>query len=280
MIGTSILEIKEKRYFAMKKILFGLNLILIFSVFCPAQDGTGSLKGSASAKGGNSSLQAGTGIEAQLQQTLDVKNARVGDQVVMKVTRSIKQNGRTVVEKGSKLVGRVTEVQQKAKNNAMSKLGVVFDRIQGESLNSPISASIVSFSQVAANTGIDDTFDTGIMGSSSSSGSVSRSSSSNSGGLLGGTTRAVGGVLNSTTNTAANTVGTVTNTTRQTAGTVAGTAGTVANTAGRTINGINISRSAGASAQGGTTLSTQNKNLRLEKGATFQLQVNGSVSKN
>ncbi len=143
----------------MKKILFGLNLILIFSAFCAicaAQEGNGSLKGSASAggKGGNSSLQAGTGIEAQLQQTLDVKNARIGDQVVMKVTRSIKQNGRTVVEKGSKLVGRVTEVQQKTKNNAMSKLGVVFDRIQGESLNLPISASIVSFSQGAASAGL------------------------------------------------------------------------------------------------------------------------------
>ncbi len=111
------------------------------------------------------------------------------------------------------------------------------------------------------------------MGSSSSSGTVSRSSSGSGGGLLGGATGAVGGVVNTT----ANTVGTVANTTRQTAGSAAGT---VANTAGRTINGINISRPAGASAQGGTTLSAQSKNLRLEKGAAFQLQVNGSVSKN
>jgi hypothetical protein len=275
----------------MKRIIFGLNMILALSALCFAQQQDSkkinkTVKGEtgAAATGqtgsGLGGLQAGTSLEAQLEQTLDVKKANVGDQVVMKLTKSVKQNGRTVVEKGSRLFGRVTEVQQKTKENAISRLGVVFDRIQGQNLNLPINASIVSISQTGAGAGAGDTVDTDLMAGSSSSSTISQSSArGGSSGLLGGATGVVGGVANTATSTVGTTAGTVANTTRQTVGTV-NTAGGTTQTLGRTINGINIAPSAGASAQGGTTLSAVNKNLRLEKGAAFQLQVNGSARSN
>lgn len=263
----------------MKKIIFGLNLILILSVFCFAQknknesetvEPTRSEKQTKVKKDKKGTmpknqtiLQSGTNIQAQLQKTLDVKNAEVGDQVVLTINQSIKQDGQVVVPKGSKLIGRVTEVQQKTKNNATSRLGVVFDRLEGKNLSSPISATIVSITQARANTAIGDMAGADVMGSSNSSGTVSRNSG---GGLLGGVGNTVGGVVNTTTNT----VGGVTNT-------VGNTVGGTTQTLGRTVNGIQISQSSNTSANGGTMLSAQNKNLRIEKGATFSLQVNEKV---
>lgn len=263
----------------MKKIIFGLNLVLLLSVFCFAQ----KQKNTPEVVDGNTSktenqnsrkttqnddvlLQSGTSIEAQLQQTLDVKKAAVGDEVVLKTTKTIKQNGEVVVAKGSQLIGRVTEVQQKTKNNAQSKLGVVFDRIEGKNLSAPISATIVSITQANANTGISDTLNSDISGSSSNSGSVSRTNSGGGGGLLGGVSNTVGGVVNTTTGT----VGGVTNTAGQ-------TLGGATQSLGRTLNGIQLSQSSSTTANGATTLSTQNKNLRVEKGVMFQLRLNESV---
>lgn len=261
----------------MKKIIFCLNIVLLLSVFCfaqkqktdPNQTATpqkqNSKKATQNKQNSDVLLQSGTSIEAQLQQTLDVKKASVGDEVILTTTKTIKQNGQTVVQKGSRLIGRVTEVQQKTKGNAQSKLGVIFDRIEGKNLSAPISATIVSITQATANTSVGDTLNSDISGSSTSSGSVSRTNSGG-GGLLGGVTNTVGNAVNTTTNT----VGGVTNTATNT---VSGTTQTL----GRTLNGIQISQSSNASANGSATLSTPNKNLRIEKGVTFQLRLNESV---
>jgi hypothetical protein len=151
---------------------------------------------------------------------------------------------------------------------------MVFDRIEGKNLSAPISASIVSITNAQAAAGVGDTLDTGLSGSTSSSGSVSRGGSSGSGGggLLGGVTNTAGSVAG----TATQTVGGVTNTATQTVGGVTSTAGQAAGsttgTLARTINGIQISQSVSGSAQSSTTLSSPNRNIKLEKGVMFQLQ--------
>jgi hypothetical protein len=76
-------------------------------------------------------------------------------------------------------------------------------------------------------------------------------------------------------------VGSVVNTTTQTVGNVAGTAtNTVGQTAGsavRTVNGLQISSAASGSASSSSTLSAQGKDVHIDKGATFQLRVDGST---
>jgi hypothetical protein len=261
----------------MKKLITGIFLVLLLSVSGFAQrqktspDAEQEIKpakkqtNKKQAPNGGVILRSGTSLEAQLQQTLDVKNASVGDEIVLKTTRAIKQNGQTVVQKGSRLVGRVTEVQQKTKANAGSKLGVIFDRLEGKNLSAPISATIVSITQVGANTSPGGTLDSDITGSSQNSGNVSGNSSGGDG-LLGGVTNTVGGVVKTTTNT----VGGVTNTLGQTLG------GTT-NIPGRTFYGIGLTQSSDVNAAGSTTFSSPNKNLRLEKGVMFQLRLNESV---
>lgn len=260
----------------MKKIVSGLILVLFLSVSGTAQRQKTSpdaepdskpVKQSdkKSAPNGTILLESGTSIEARLEQTLDVKRASVGDEVVLTTTKAIKRNGETVVQKGTRLVGRVTEVQQKTKDNAQSRLGVIFDRLEGKNLSAPISAQIVSITQASVNTTVgDNTLDSGITGSSNSSGGVSRSGAG--GGLLGGVTNTVGSVVSTTTET----VGKVTNTAGRT---VSGTTASL----GQTLNGVRLSQSSSASASGSTTLSTNNKNLRLEKGVTFQLRLSESI---
>lgn len=258
----------------MKKVFFGLSCILLLSVISFAQkqkqepsvsegrnvERSGQDKENGSRSSESGFLQAGTTLEAQLQKTLDVKSAETGDTVVLKVSKEIKQNSEVIIPKGARLIGRVTEVREKTKNNAISKLGVVFDRIEGKNLSAPISATIVSVTQTASSAAVGDVFHSDLSGSASSSGSVSKGNSG--GGLLGGVGSAVGGAVN----TATGAVGTVTNTAGQ-------TLGGASQTLGRAVGGIQISQSAEASANGSTTLSAANKNLRLEKGTTFRLQL-------
>lgn len=250
----------------MKKVILGLSLITAMTGATMAQEANSKASSttrsntSVNKNGGNVALQSGTQIAAQLQNSLDVQKARVGDQVVLKTTSAIKQNGQVVVGKGSRLVGRVTEVQQKAKGNGMSKVGILFDQIESGKMTMPIQATISSITQARAS--VNDTVDADVSGSSTANGSArSQRNSSGSGGLLGGVTNTVGGVVNST----AETVGGVTN--------------SVGQTVGGTLRGIQISQSASATAEGSSILSLQGGNLRLEKGTTFNLRLSESVSK-
>ncbi|HEX8737915.1 MAG TPA: hypothetical protein VF721_21465 [Pyrinomonadaceae bacterium] len=238
----------------MKKVVLGLNLILLLGVFAVAQK----------QKNGDVLVQSGASLEAQLESTLDVKKSKPGDEVVLKTTKAVRQNGQVVIPKGARLIGRVTEVQQKTRQNAMAKLNVVFERIQGKNLDAPLSATIIGITQATANGKVGDSSDADISGRSSSTASVS--SDSSGGGLLGGVGNTVGGVVNTTTQT----VGGVT-------GTAGQTLGGATRTLGRTVNGIQISNSIDASANGSTTLSSGSNNLRLDKGVMFQLRLSQSV---
>jgi hypothetical protein len=233
-------------------------------------DGKASKSAPAAA---DSVLNVGTSLEAQLQNTIDVRKSKVGDEIILKTTKAIKQNGETVVPKGTQLIGRITEVQQKTKENAVSKVGMVFDRIQGKNLDAPISASIVSVATTQVNAAAGDVFATGASGSSS----TSASGSGSGGGLLGGGTSSAGGLLGGVGSTA----GSVLNTTTQTVGNVAGTAtNTVGQTTGsvvRTVNGLQISSTVSGSASSASTISAQGKNVHIDKGATFLLRVDGST---
>ncbi len=252
----------------MKKIILVLSVIFVMDLSGAAQiqqKSTGSSRDQTAVTKQGGSISSATNIEAQLQNSLDVRRARPGDPVVLKTTRAVKQNGQTVVAKGSTLVGHVTEVQQKTKGNASSRLGLVFDRLEGQNMTTPITASIVSIMDVHAAESSADIFDTDIAGSASGSTRASGGTSSGggTGGLLGGVTGTAGSVVNTTTQAAVGVAGTATQ-----------TLGGATQTVGRTLGGIQISQSASGSAQGGTTLSSSDKNIRLEKGMTFQLLLN------
>jgi hypothetical protein len=254
----------------MRRIVLGLGLVFVLSITGLAQksstraSGSATSNTSASKNGKNIDIASGTQITGQLQNSLDVQKAKVGDEVVLKTTSAVKQNGQVVIQKGSRLIGHVTEVQQRAKGQAASKVGVLFDTLAQGGNQIPISAVITSITQARASSSVGDDISSDVSGSSSTTASTR---SSGGGGLLGGVGNTVGGVVNSTTQT----VGGVTNTVGQ-------TVGNTTQTVGGTLRGIQISQSTDASASGGSTLSLNGGNLRLDKGTTFNLSLSESAS--
>ena len=258
----------------MNKIFWIAAFIISTCVFCFGQK-AGSVANNSESADKNVALAADAMVQATLQSTIDAKNAKVGDTVLLKTTKAVKQNGETVIAKGSSLIGRITEVSRRSKDNATSKIGMIIDRVEGKSLTAPISASIVSITDLRSTANVGDTLMTDTSGSSRT---TTTSGGSSGGGLLGGG----GGLLGGVGSTVGSTVGTVVNTSAQTVGGVTNTAGqtlgTATGTLGRTINGLQISNSASGSANGSTTLSSGDRNVRLEKGVTFNLLIDSQLN--
>ena len=99
-------------------------------------------------------IESGTKIEAELESALDARTAKPGDVVMARVTKDVKQEGRKVVKKGDRLMGRVTDVKagsdSSAKGDAGSQMAVTFDRlVQGET-TSQLNAVVTSVLSVPA----------------------------------------------------------------------------------------------------------------------------------
>jgi hypothetical protein len=254
----------------MKK-LFSTVITIIFCALISLAQGQntrtsveGNSKTSVSKNPKEVQLESGTQVLAQLQSTLDVRKVKEGDEVLLKTTKDIKSNGEVVVKKGATILGHVTQAQQKSKDKDQSSLSLVFDKLENGALIMPLNATISSVTQAATHAQLDDSM-LGVGGSTSSSGGAT-TRSQGSGGLLGGVTNTVGGVVNTTTQTVGGVVNTTTDTVGRTTGTV-----------GNTLNGLQISQAANATAEGGSTLSLAGNNLRLEKGTSFLLLLNSEA---
>jgi len=262
----------------MRKIFFAILLMIAVSGIIVGQKAntSGSASTSAQKQGRQIDLLAETQLAAQLQSALDARHAKVGDRVILKTTEAIKQNGKVVVPRGAQLIGRVTDVQQQTKETGESHIGLLIDRLRSDSMEMPITASILSITQArsrpqANNSSIDsDVMDQ----SSASTRSSSPSRNSNGGGLLGGVGNTVGGVVNTTTGTVGSAGSTVTNAVGSTVGATTGAAGNLSGS----LRELQISQSSSASARSGSTLSLAGNNLRLESGTTFNLAISNSAS--
>jgi hypothetical protein len=72
-------------------------------------------------------LSAGSTIPVMLEKWIDARKNKVGDEVIAKTTENVKTDGRVVVPKGSKIIGRVTVAQARTKEQPVSAVGIFFD---------------------------------------------------------------------------------------------------------------------------------------------------------
>jgi len=82
-------------------------------------------------------------IPVQLTKSLDSRKLRLGDPIEAKVAVELRAGDGTVIARGSKVVGHVTQASARAKGDPESTLGIVFDQIalkDGREL--PMKASI------------------------------------------------------------------------------------------------------------------------------------------
>lgn len=79
-------------------------------------------------------IAPGSVIPVLLTKTVDAKKAKQGDEVHAKVTMDLKTNaGEVLVPKDTEVLGHVTEVQARNKEQKESQLGIVFDRTDTKS---------------------------------------------------------------------------------------------------------------------------------------------------
>ena len=244
--------------------------------------GNASAATSSSAQNGqeNASLASGTALNAALNSSIDSKKCKPGDAVNAHTTEAVKSEGKTVIPKGSKLVGHVTQASARAKGESESSLGIVFDKAilkngQEIPLNAGIQA-IASAESAASAAGPD-------MGGAG--GSAAGSGSPGGRGALGGVTSTAGAAAGTVTNTAANVggaAGGAVNSAANAGGSVAGAANGSAgglNAAGQLtsnskgvfgLNGLNLSTAASNATQG-SVITSAGKNVHLDGGTRMLL---------
>jgi hypothetical protein len=261
--------------------------------------GSGAAASSAAAQTGqgNAALANGSTFNAALNAPIDSKKAKPGDPVTAHTTEPAKSDGKTVLPRGTKLLGHVTQASARSNGESDSSLGVVFDKAilkngQEVPLNAAIQA-IASGQSSASAAGSD--LDT--MSGAGASAAGSGMAGGRSGGALGGVGSVGGGAVGAVTNTAANVGGSVGGALNSTVNSTANAAGSLngvssgaiggLNTAGQLtsnsqgvfgLNGLNLN-SAAANGTQGSIITSAGKNVHLDSGTQMLLvsQAEGGV---
>src|SRR5258708_467419 len=149
-----------------------------------------------------SQLKAGSTVQAELTKPVDVRKNKPGDEVVAKTTQDVKSDGHVVLPKGSKIIGRVTQAQARAKGQEESQLGMAFDHAllkDGTQVPAAFTIQAIGRSQseaTAATAAETDSMMSGTNAGGMSSAGGNAGMQGRSG--LGGVTSTAGGVVNNT----------------------------------------------------------------------------------
>jgi hypothetical protein len=100
---------------------FALVPVAIFSLALQAQTG-GAANGTPQTK-----QVAAASVSAELTKRIDTKNAKQGDEVDARVTDTVKLPDGTELPRGTKLIGKVTDVKAKSKEDKKAHLAFSID---------------------------------------------------------------------------------------------------------------------------------------------------------
>lgn len=100
---------------------------------------------------------AATNVSAEVAQKMDSKNAKVGDDVVARTTAEAQLADGTKLPKGTRIMGKVTEVQAKTGAQPDGHLAFLFDHavVKGGP-DVPVHVTLLSISTPALPTAMDD----------------------------------------------------------------------------------------------------------------------------
>jgi hypothetical protein len=241
-------------------------------------------------------VKAGTKLKAELESTVDTRTAKPGDEVVARVTKDVKQDGQTVVRKGDRLKGRITEVQRpqakgegKAAAESGSRVAVVFDRlVQGEStsqLNAVLTGVLSTPAERRARQE-QAMREEPMMAEPRPAAAPAGGSASGDAGLLGGVGSTVGSVAGAAGSAAGNVAATADSTLAGAGSTLGATTdaavgGTVGAVVATPAKAIRLDSQAQARNQTGASsvLSTREGHLRLDTGTQLEFRVAGQAEK-
>jgi hypothetical protein len=219
-------------------------------------------------------LQSGSTVQAELTKPVDARKNKPGDEVVAKTTQDMKSNGQTILPKGSKLVGHITEVQAREKGQQESHMGIAFEHAilkNGTQVPMALTLQAIGSSQANAAAAMDDSEMAGsTMAGENLSGMATASGSGAPRGALGGVTSTTGHVVN--------TAGSATGGTVQAAHSAgAGVAGGLNSTSRGVVGlqGLNLVPATTSSAKAGSVISSSTSNVHLDSGTQMILSASG-----
>jgi hypothetical protein len=97
------------------------------------------------------SVPPGTAVQVELIKPIDAHKAKPGDEVVAKVTQDVKSDDKVVLPKNSKVMGKVTQAQGRAKGQNESELGLAFDSaVLKDGAQVPVSFTIQAVANSSA----------------------------------------------------------------------------------------------------------------------------------
>jgi len=222
----------------------------------------------------NAGLASGTAFNTSLTQPVDAKKAKPGDRVEARTTESVKSGRETVLPKGTKLVGHVTQASARAKGDSQSALAITFDHaILKDGSEVPLNVNIQALASaetmVRASESAVDSMNTGSAGASGTTHGALVGVTSTAGGAVGGAANTASRVENA----AGRTVDTTASTTTQATGGAQGTMGGL-NAAGQLtsssrgvfgLNSLNLDSTTAGTTQG-TVITSADKNIHLASG--------------
>src|SRR5881396_2238195 len=234
---------------------------------------------------GNASVSTSASVQnGQVNSSpVDSKKCKPGDPVNARTTEAVKSEGKTVIPKGAKVVGHVTQASARAKGESESALGIVFDRAilkRGEEVPLSVGIQAIAAAQTGASAAGSDIDTMGGMGASAAGSGMAGGR-----GALGGVTSAAGGAVGAVTNTAASAggvAGGAVNSAANAGGSIAGASkGAVGglNAAGQLtsnsqgvfgLNGLNLNAAASNATQG-SVVTSSGKNVHLDSGTRMLL---------
>lgn len=251
------------------------------------QSASASAGGVGASESANSSSSADLRpVSGELESKLDSKTAKVGDAVIVKTRSAVKTADGTVIPKGARLVGHVTDVQAHGSGNADSRIGLAFDRAEWKNGGSVAIHSVIEAVQPPVNLAAQDSGDVdgGIAapmggGRAGGGGAVGVRGGGLVGGTVGGVTRTTAGVTSGLGSTSSSTIDATghlaagaTSTVGSTVHETAGASGSViAHATG--VPGVALSNEASAASSGNVsgTLFGSRRNVHLDSGTRMTM---------
>jgi hypothetical protein len=234
----------------------------------------------------NAGLSSGMAFNAALTAPVDSQKSKPGDAVAARTTESVKSDGKTVLPKGTKLVGRVTQASARAKGDSESALAITFDRAilkNGQEVPLNVAIQAMASAQTAASTTDVDVDTMGRAGAGTAGSGMARSR-----GAVGGLTSTAGSAVPSVTNTAAAVGGAGDAGLQSTSGVAGASRGAVGglNTAGQltsnsrgvfSMDGLNLNSLATNNTQG-SMITSAGKNVHLDSGTRMLMVTQAAAS--
>ncbi len=177
-------------------------------------------------------------VSGELEGKLDSKTAKAGDRVVLKTTDKVRTGDGTVIPKGTRLVGHVTEVQAYDKTSGAAQMGIAFDRAELKNGDNIAIHSLIRAVNASAATTSTASGDDEIGASMGGGGRMSAGHAG--GGILGGAGGSVsnaGNLAGSAMARTSDTMGAVGGQTTAAVDSTAGAAGHTAGSGGLALNG-------------------------------------------